>query len=521
MPSVVNGRAKAPAYSSPDRNRSVVGRCLSPPIPRAKPDVLSKQTIPRFTLHSVQRKLAFTCTLETDTRVKITDLNPNGGIGANSLYLEIGPYRLLVDAGLNPKIAGLNALPRFDEIRPHALDFIILTHCHLDHLGALPLVAREHPGAIILCSRPSAIIAPRMLYNSINVMKRQRAETGIREYPLFQRHDVDALEDRFHPLNFEQETAWGDPDDPISFTFFHAGHVAGAAGVQIQYRNQRYLITGDVLFTLQRTLDGAQLPTLHFDTLVMETTRGATERDPERDRESEIERLIEHIREVIDRGGSVLLPVFALGRMQEVLKILHEARQERRLPDVPVFATGLGMALVDYFDAITRKTGLVRFQQKVIKELKVRKLTGRFRPGKPPPEQGIYVLSSGMLVENTPSYAAAASFLDNHRHAIVFCGYCDPDTPGGALLRSQPGDRFTFEALDHTAEVKAEISQLDLSAHADREELLEFALAIQPRHLVLTHGDPEAKAWFKTALADLEISAQVHDLDPLRTCTLA
>lgn len=427
---------------------------------------------------------------------------------------------MVVDAGLNPKIAGVEALPDFSEIPPYPLDFILLTHCHLDHLGALPVLAREHPEAAIFCSRPSAIIAPRMLHNSISVMKRQRAEQGIANYPLFQRNEIDALEDRFTPVRYEKPILCGDPDDPIEFTLYHAGHVAGACGIQIRYRHLTHLITGDILFTLQRTLDGAQLPQLHFDTLIMETTRGATERDPDKSRETEVERLLEWISEVIERGGSVLLPVFALGRMQEVMKILYEAKLEDQLPRVPIFATGLGMALVDYFDTITRKTGLVQFQRKVLQELGIKKLSIDLKPGRGPKNPAIYILSSGMLVENTPSYKAAAAFLNNSKNAILFCGYCDPDTPGGKLLKTPPGDTFEFEALDYRGEVLAEVGQLDLSGHADREELLEFALAIQPRNLVLTHGDPEAKAWFKQAFKDLELSSRVVDLEPLRTYSL-
>lgn len=452
--------------------------------------------------------------------MKITDLNLAGGIGANSLYLEIGPYRLLVDAGLNPKSTGIEAMPDFKAISHHRLDFILLTHCHLDHLGALPVVARAHPDALVFCSRPSAVIAPRMLHNSINVMKRQRAELGVKDYPLFQRHEIDALEDRFIPVLYEREIICGSEADPITFTFFHAGHVAGASGIQIDYRKGRHLITGDILFTLQRTLDGAQLPQLHYDTLIMETTRGGTERDPDHSREDEIARMLEWIPETIDRGGSVLLPVFALGRMQEVLKILHEAKMEDRLPDVPIFASGLGMALVDYFDAITRKTGLVQFQRKILQDLKVRKLKKELTPGKSPSPPAIYVLSSGMLVENTPSYKAAAALIENHRNAILFCGYCDPDTPGGKLLQKQPGDTFEFATLDYRAEVRAEIGQLDLSGHADREELLEFALAIQPRNLVLTHGDPDAREWFQKTFERLEFNSRIVDLQPLKTISL-
>jgi Cft2 family RNA processing exonuclease len=206
--------------------------------------------------------------------------------------------------------------------------------------------------------------------------------------------------------------------------------------------------------------------------------------------------------------------------MQEVLKILYEAEIHKSLPHVPIFATGLGIALVDYFDTITRKTGLVQFQRKILQEMRVKKLNKNLIPGKSPSPPALYVLSSGMLVENTPSYKAAAALLENHRNAILFCGYCDPDTPGGKLLKTQPGESFDFEALDYRGEVRAEIAQLDLSGHADREELLEFALAIQPRNLVLTHGDPEARRWFKNAFEELELASRVIDMEPLRPYSL-
>jgi Cft2 family RNA processing exonuclease len=77
--------------------------------------------------------------------VKFTDLNPHGGIGANCTYCQIGPFRFALDSGLHPKHAGNDSVPRHDQIDPDGLDFILLTHCHLDHLGSLPLLSRKNP----------------------------------------------------------------------------------------------------------------------------------------------------------------------------------------------------------------------------------------------------------------------------------------------------------------------------------------------------------------------------------------
>jgi predicted metal-dependent RNase len=136
-------------------------------------------------------------------------------------------------------------------------------------------------------------------------------------------------------------------------------------------------------------------------------------------------------------------------------------------------------------------------------------------PGKEPPEQGIYILSSGMMVEHTPSYNLAASLLPQGRNAICFVGYCDPETPGGKLLDTKPGETFLFENIDYQTPVRAQIERFEMSGHADREELLKFALRTHPKKVVLTHGDPGARAWFAIALAENDPALIVIDPKPL------
>ena len=116
--------------------------------------------------------------------MKYTDLNRHGGIGANCSLLEIGPFRIAIDSGLHPKFAGQDSLPCHDFLERNSLDFIVLTHCHLDHLGSLPLLSREHPDAPVLLSYPSSILARRMLSNSISVMRRQRSELNFLQFPI-------------------------------------------------------------------------------------------------------------------------------------------------------------------------------------------------------------------------------------------------------------------------------------------------------------------------------------------------
>ena len=450
--------------------------------------------------------------------MKLTDLNRQGGIGANSLLLQIGTLNILVDAGLNPKTPGLGALPDFDLLRGVELDLIIITHCHLDHIGGLPVVMRQHPKTPVLLTQSSRMLIEKMLHNSANVMKKQKEEDNVPGYPLFTHDEVDRLVGRFVGLPFRTPKVFRGRKDQVEITFHRSGHVAGATAVEIHHKERQIFITGDVMFEDQRTLKGAQFPMGHFDTLIIETTRGTTERAFGKERVHEIARLVASINATIASGGSFLLPVFALGRMQELLSVFHDARRFGRLIDCPIYAAGLGMGIAELFDEVSRKTKDVQFDRRIMKDLQLKPMPRKLTPGVDPKQNALYVVSSGMLVERTPSYTLASGLLGHARNTIGFVGFCDPDTPGGKLLATAPGKTFTFAAIDVKAKVLARVERFELSGHAERDELLEFAVQTQARSIVLTHGDPGARAWFAEQLAQQLPGTKVIDPIPLKVC---
>jgi Cft2 family RNA processing exonuclease len=122
-----------------------------------------------------------------------------------------------------------------------------------------------------------------------------------------------------------------------------------------------------------------------------------------------------------------------------------------------------------------------------------------------------------MLVERTPSYALASGLISHARNTIGFVGYSDPQTPGGQLLMCKPGDSFHFEALNIKTKIKAHVEKFELSGHADRDELLQFALQATPRTIVLTHGEKPARAWFQEQLTLKLPDTKVIDPVPLQT----
>ncbi len=202
-----------------------------------------------------------------------------------------------------------------------------------------------------------------------------------------------------------------------------------------------------MLFEDQRTLPGAKFPAGRFDTLIMETTRGHTERPVGKGRGAEISRLIASINETIKRGGSFLIPVFALGRMQEILAVVHDARKFDRLVDCPIYASGLGLDLADYFDEITRKTRQLNFNRSVIKELKLRPLPRQLKPGEDPKQNALYIVSSGMWSSARPATRSPPGSPAARSTPSASSATATPTRPAARCSRPSPAKTF-FKAAN-------------------------------------------------------------------------
>lgn len=448
--------------------------------------------------------------------MRLIDLNRTADIGSQCLYIELGKFNILLDCGMSPREDGFDALPNFSLIKDKVIDLVIVTHCHLDHIGGVPYFMKNNEQARVLVSPASQIITPRILENSVSIMTMQREEKGIKEYPLYGISDVKALDQHILPMPHKKTRTLQKMGDKIDITFFSAGHVLGASSVLLEHKRTSVFFTGDVLFRDQQIMKGANWPKKNMDIVITETTRGNTERQKQHTYQSELDRLVSRIDSTISNGGSVLIPAFALGRMQEILKVIHNARLKNKLAkDTPIFCSGLGLGLVDDFDIIAKKLSCVDFRTKILRDLKVKSFkNAKFREGLQPEKPSIFVLSSGMLVENTPAYVTAANLLGNPANAILFVGYCDPDTPGGHLLNSEKHTNFDFSALRFSTKIEAYIERFDLSGHADREDLLRAVLNMDPRTIVLTHGEAPAREWFINAIIDTQPKTIIMDPEP-------
>ncbi|MGB6223255.1 MBL fold metallo-hydrolase [Haloferula sp.] len=425
-------------------------------------------------------------------------------IGSNSYLLDNGNARVILDAGMHPKHEGMDSVPRFDELEEGSIDAAIITHSHLDHIGSMPVMLRDQPQAKVFFSPAAKEIGFALLHNSVNVMQSKRTELGITDYPLFSHRELDDIERVIETRALERPFDL-DPEGSFRATFHDAGHVLGSVGVTLKTKGHTIFYTGDVNFEPSTLIKGAAFPEETVDTLIIETTRGDSERPAEYTREAEELRFAEHIAKTLDRRGSVLIPVFAMGKTQEVLTMIHRFKKRGLIPKkTPVYIGGLSTKMTVIYDKFA--SGQTRRSDddfRILKDMDLQAGSKR-RGGRTPiiPQAGsIYCLSSGMMTENTVSNGfARAGFLENPKNSLLFVGYADPDSPAGHIRAAKPGDKIVLDKRQPPVPFNAEMEVFDFSGHATRDALLDYILKVKPKKAFLVHGDPKAAQWFADQL---------------------
>jgi Cft2 family RNA processing exonuclease len=440
--------------------------------------------------------------------VNITNLNPDTDIGASAWLVEIDDHRILLDAGMHPKREGREGLPLFSKAGNNDVDAIAISHCHHDHVGALPVACRRFPKAHVLMTELSYFIVERVLHNSVNVMTRQRDELGIREYPLYSHDEVDDIAPQFQGFKYNREIEWnsfqksraGLPSPTLEF--YDAGHTLGSAGIMIRGKKETLFYTGDVCFHDQTILRAARFEDVKADVLIMETTRGNREVPKDFTREKEIERLVAAIHEAQKRKGCVLIPSFALGRTQEILAMLALLMRGGKLKEQPVYIGGLGRVFTEIYDLEAHRANRQHTNLQLHEALQLIVLEKGHAENMKLSGGKIFVITAGMMSENTAAHDLAARMAGDERQSIFFVGYADADTPAGRLKSAKQGETFVFSPSAGRVTKKCDMQDFDLTAHANREELLEFVGDVSPRAVLLGHGDDIARNWFEEKIRE-------------------
>lgn len=440
-------------------------------------------------------------------------LTPRRGISANAYLLDLDSVRLILDAGMDPKAEGLESVPNYAQAAYDSIDGVIISHCHLDHVGSLPVLMRHQPSAQVFMTEPCGELSDALLHNSVNVMTAKREELDIKDYPLFTHREADQAQKAWEYVPVNKPFHVGEDYD-TECQFYDAGHIMGSVGTLIEHRGSRIFYTGDVNFEDQTLSVGASFPRDPVDVLIMETTRGGVAREANYTRQSECERLAAAIRDTMEREGSVLIPIFAMGKTQEILMTLHLLKKQDRIPSAPIFIGGLSTKMTQIYDRFAGKVLRNHRDFEILEEMELtvasrrRKKEIRYSPF------CIYALSSGMMTEKTVSNRFAFEFLDNPRNSILFVGYADPESPAGKIRAAQTGDPIQLDPNHAPIELHCQVHEFDFSGHAVREDLRKFANDVKPKKVLLVHGDDDAYNWFSETLAIDLPNAEVCAVEP-------
>ena len=440
--------------------------------------------------------------------MKFINLTRHTEIGANAYYLEIGRHRLVLDCGMHPKNTGDDALPLFKAITDRDVEAILISHAHQDHIGTLPLAMRRVSGARVFMTEATAEIGSVLLHNSVNVMTRQREEIGELSYPLFTHRETDRSSERWRRCPLRQQMSIASELAPrrekhaLAFEFFDAGHVLGSTGIMLRTEGRTVFYTGDVNFDDQTIMEAAVFPEEKIDVLIMECTRGDHAKPEGWTRANEERRFSEALGAALERDACVLIPVFALGKTQEILAMLYKFRRQRLLPEFPIYIGGLSSKFTDIYDRRTHTTRRQMPRLKLMRDVAPYILNDETVRDTPVRGGRVYVLSSGMMIPKTLSNVFARRIIENPIHSIFFVGYANPESPAGLLRDAGIGGEVALDPNKARQQIRCNIEQFQFSAHATRESLIHYAAKTSPNKILLVHGDPPAVEWMRDTLSN-------------------
>ncbi|MFZ2958152.1 MAG: MBL fold metallo-hydrolase [Candidatus Ozemobacteraceae bacterium] len=443
--------------------------------------------------------------------MKLTFLGGAAEVGASCTLIELGNRRLLIDCGIrmsgDSEASRLPDLSLLNDAKPEA---VILTHAHMDHSGALPLLLASMPNVPLYLTPPTGRLLHVLFADALKIMNDHREA----EIPLYSVEMVEHALNRAVTVPFEQPISLFGGE--IRLTFRPAGHILGASLASLESDHGNVLFTGDFSVDAQKTVDGTAIPRGNYDLVVTESTYGARFHAPRRDEE---DRLANMVSERVTAGGFVLVPAFALGRAQEVILTLAHAMEKGRIPRFPVYVDGMVTTVChvyrDYPNDVTPAL------EKRIKKLShpFFPVEGTIRPVLSPKDReqvlrgppAAIIASSGMLTGG-PSVFYATELASKSGNLIAITGYQDEESPGRKLLDlSQPSsEERNLMIGQKTVPLRCVVSSFGLSAHADGQQVARFVGAVAPKNVALVHGDAGAREDLWALLRTVAPDVHVH-----------
>jgi len=423
-----------------------------------------------------------------DQWLRVTTLGCCREVGRASFLLSTPESRILIDCGEKPDNATSTPYLYIPEVSPLSqLDAVVLTHAHLDHCAFVPLLYKYGYEGPVYCTPPTRDLAVMLQLDYLDVMNKEGNQIpySSNEVKMFIKHAI--------------TLAYGSVTDiapDIKLTFHNAGHILGSAIAHFHVGDGQYNIafTGDLLYGKSRLFNPATNHFPRLEALFMESTYGGS-KDMQPSRQEAEEKLYETVNRVIERGGKVIIPTFAVGRSQEVMLALEEGIRKEKIRPMKIFldgmikeATAIHTTYPEYLNSELRnlifKEGLNPFLSDCFEQVDSQEKREAVINGEP----CVILTTSGML-NGGPVMDYLRALSPDERNSLIFVGYQAEGTLG---RRIQKGWREVPVGNRESIVINLECVTIDgFSGHSDRRQLMSFIAHMQPRpeKIYTIHGD--------------------------------
>lgn len=370
--------------------------------------------------------------------------------------------RFLLDAGLKITEEG-SEYPVIQDCSH--IQGVFLSHAHLDHCGALPLFNKRGLNCGVFSNSMTKQTAKILMKDSFHI------ELINKQHPIYNRDNLNSIISFMENVRFNKSYKL----DDINFSFHYAGHIPGASFVVLEIDDKKILYTGDFNSVDSNLMAGAETLPQGIDTMICEATYGDREHPGKK---SEEKRFLKSIKKVLERGGNVLIPTFAVGRAQEVMEMLNKENFK-----VPIYLDGMAKRVTNLYKNLPEYINdPSKFKDAINKVKFIKKARDRQDVVK---QQSIIITTSGML-DGGPVIDYLGYFYHNEKNGIFLTGFQGEGSNGRLLVDE---GRVFIDGV--RVKMKAQMEKFDFSAHAGRKEIVNGIKKVNPKNLILQHGDPE------------------------------
>jgi len=424
--------------------------------------------------------------------MQLTFLGATGTVTGSRTFLESKGKRILIDCGLFQGLKQLR-LKNWDSfpVEPSSIDAILLTHAHIDHSGYLPRLVKMGFSGRIYCTSGTHDLCQILLPDSAHLQEeeaRYANQKGFSKHhpalPLYSQDDAQRTLDLFQTVNFHELVDLG---DGLQARFYSNAHILGSSCIHISDGDKSVLFSGDVGRSNDPLMRAPEIPPAS-DYFVIESTYGDRLHDPV----NTLELLAQYIRETVQQGGILLIPVFAVGRAQEMLFYLHQLKQQGRIPHIPIYLNSpMAVDASEIFQLHCNEHRLNPQQcaemfadVHMVNSIEQSQSLNNMR------QPMILLAASGMASGGRVVHHIKA-FAGNPRNTILFVGFQAAGTRGAAMVNGASEVKIHGEYIP----IKARIASMtSLSAHADYVEILQWLKQFKqaPKLTFINHGEPVA-----------------------------